>query len=293
MQTMVPEDKKEHSRRLGSTAWCFMSAGIYLVNQIQQEGDKNNVELAFVWNRTRNKMEETVEPHLQLQNLAEFEERKADLIVEVAHPSITKTFGEHFLSAANLLVGSPTALADEDTERRLRGRAKLSGYTLYIPSGALWGGEEIMRMADRGTLSGLKITMTKHPNSFKLDGRLAEVDLSAIREHTVLYEGPIRQLCPMAPNNVNTMAAAALAAHTLGFDKVIGVLVADPSVPDWHLVDIEVTGATNEATGQVFSVTTRRCNPAAPGAVTGVATFASFWSSILVCKGHGGRVFFC
>lgn len=75
---------------------------------------------------------------------------------------------------------------------------------------------------------GLKITMTKHPNSFKLDGRLAEEDLSAIREHTVLYEGPIRQLCPMAPNNVNTMAAAALAAHTLGFDKVIGVLVADP-----------------------------------------------------------------
>ncbi|XP_040267972.1 putative L-aspartate dehydrogenase isoform X1 [Bufo bufo] len=267
--------------------------GAYLVNQIQSEGDKYNVELAFVWNRTMTKMEPNVAPPLQLQNLEEFEKREVDLIVEVAHPSITRTYGERFLCAAHLLVGSPTALADEETERRLRRRAKLSGYTLYIPSGALWGGEDIMKMAARETLRGLKITMTKHPKSFKLEGKLAEADLSTIRERTVLYEGPTRSLCEMAPNNVNTMAAASLAAHNLGFDKVIGVLVADPSIPDWHLVDIEVTGETNGTTGQVFSVTTRRRNPAAPGAVTGTATFGSFWSSILVCKGHGGQVFLC
>ncbi|CAJ0949776.1 unnamed protein product [Ranitomeya imitator] len=133
---------------------------------------------------------------------------------------------------------------------------------------------------------GLKITMTKHPQSFKLEGKLSEKDLSAIQDRTILYEGPIRQLCPMAPNNVNTMAAASLAAHTLGFDEVIGVLVADPSIPDWHIVDIEVTGATNETTGQVFTVRTSRRNPAAPGAVTGAATFVSFWSSILVMSKH-------
>ena len=40
--------------------------------------------------------------------------------------------------------------------------------------------------------------------------------------------GPVRKLCPQAPNNVNTMAAAALAAHNLGFDKVQGSIVADP-----------------------------------------------------------------
>ncbi|KAM4013190.1 aspartate dehydrogenase domain-containing protein isoform 2-T2 [Anomaloglossus baeobatrachus] len=267
--------------------------GNYLVKQIQQEGEKCNMEIAFVWNRTMQKMKESVEPHLQLHNLDQFEERAADLIVEVAHPNITKRYGERFLSAANLLIGSPTALADEDTERRLRERAKMSGYTLYIPSGALWGGEDIMKMADRGALTGLKITMTKHPKSFKLEGKLSEKDLSTMQDRTVLYEGPIRQLCPMAPNNVNTMAAASLAAHTLGFDKVIGVLVADPSLPDWHLVDIEVTGRKNETTGEVFTVKTSRRNPASAGAVTGAATFESFWSSILVCKGHGGRLFVC
>ena len=43
-----------------------------------------------------------------------------------------------------------------------------------------------------------------------------------------LYEGPVRPLCSLAPNNVNTMAAAAMAAHNLGLDRVVGRLVADP-----------------------------------------------------------------
>ena len=39
-----------------------------------------------------------------------------------------------------------------------------------------------------------------------------------------LYRGPVRDLCPLAPNNVNTMAAGAVAASNLGFDKTIGRL---------------------------------------------------------------------
>lgn len=36
----------------------------------------------------------------------------------------------------------------------------------------------------------------------------------------LIFVGDVRTLCPLAPNNVNTMACAALAAHNLGFDKV-------------------------------------------------------------------------
>ena len=43
-----------------------------------------------------------------------------------------------------------------------------------------------------------------------------------------IITGPVRGLCPLAPNNVNTMAAAALAAQNLGFDGVRGCLVSDP-----------------------------------------------------------------
>ena len=38
----------------------------------------------------------------------------------------------------------------------------------------------------------------------------------------------MRDLCPLAPNNVNTMAVAAIAGHNLGFGGVQGCLVADP-----------------------------------------------------------------
>ena len=47
-------------------------------------------------------------------------------------------------------------------------------------------------------------------------------------ESSFTFTGPVRNLCPLAPNNVNTMAAAAIAAHNLGFDEVQGCIVAQP-----------------------------------------------------------------
>ena len=70
--------------------------------------------------------------------------------------------------------------------------------------------------------------MKKHPSAFKLTGHLAELVKTVEGEPLTLYCGPVRDLCPLAPNNVNTMACAAIAAHSLGFDGVIGCLVADP-----------------------------------------------------------------
>ncbi|XP_053870980.1 aspartate dehydrogenase domain-containing protein isoform X2 [Malaclemys terrapin pileata] len=137
---------------------------------------------------------------------------------------------------------------------------------------------------------GLKVTMIKHPDSFRLEGALRE-QLRAGR--AVLYEGPVRGLCPLAPNNVNTMAAACMAAPSLGFDGVQGCLIADPGLPDWHVVEVEVTGPSGERRDQAFTVTTSRRNPASPGAVTGAATFPSFWSSLLACQGHRGHVVLC
>ncbi|XP_053308235.1 aspartate dehydrogenase domain-containing protein [Spea bombifrons] len=281
----------ERKRRIGIVG--FGRIGRYLVQRIEEEGYKHDLELAFVWNRSAEGLQGRVPGHLQLLDLLDFDECKADLIIEVADPCITRDFGERFLRAADFLVGSPTALADQTTESKLREMAGRSGHTLYVPSGAFWGGEDIQRMAERGTLQGLKITMAKHPKSFRLVGELVEKNNQVVNERTILFEGPVRSLCALAPNNVNTMAAACVAAHTLGFDNVVGVLVADPSIPDWHHVEIEVTGPTNEKSGQTFAVKTSRWNPAEPSSVTGSATFLSFWSSLLVCKGHGGRVYLC
>jgi aspartate dehydrogenase len=75
------------------------------------------------------------------------------VIVEVAHPDITRQFGAKFLAVADFMIGSPTALADVELETALAEAATKNG--LYIPSGALWGGEDIRKMSERGTLKGL------------------------------------------------------------------------------------------------------------------------------------------
>jgi aspartate dehydrogenase len=86
-------------------------------------------------------------------------------------------------------------------------------------------------------------------------------------------------------------AAAAVAGHTLGFDGAVGVLVADASLAA-HVVTVEVTGKP-QPDGSVFRVVTERLNPAAPGAVTGTATFASFFSSLFAAGGKGPGLHLC
>ncbi|KAK2498458.1 hypothetical protein MC885_010582 [Smutsia gigantea] len=204
--------------------------------------------------------------------------RHPDLVVEVAHPKIIHESGAQILRHADLLVGSPSALADQATERQLQEASRCWGHAVFVARGALWGPEDITRLDAAGGLQSLRVTMATHPNGFRLEGPLAAVH--STRPRTVLYEGPVRGLCPFAPRNANTMAAAALAAPSLGFDHVIGVLVADLSLTDMHVVDVELTGPPGP-TGRSFAVHTHRENPAEPGAVTGSATITTFWRSLL------------
>ncbi|XP_061422476.1 aspartate dehydrogenase domain-containing protein isoform X1 [Lethenteron reissneri] len=135
-------------RRVGIVGYGHL--GEYLVRELQREGGTYGLELAFVWNRSAERMQGNVEPDQQLRDLEQFAERRADLIVEVSHPNISRDFGERFLQHADYLVGSPTALADAATERRLREASATHGRTLYVPTGAFWGGDDIQKMADRG-----------------------------------------------------------------------------------------------------------------------------------------------
>lgn len=130
-------------------------------------------------------------------------------------------------------------------------------------------------MADRGTLKGLRVSMTFAPKALRVSGEVASRLATADGKETLLYEGSVRVLCPMAPNNTNTMAAAAMAGHTVGFDGTVAKLIAAPPGCDAHKVIVEVEGPDG------FSVDTTRINPAKPGAVTGKATFVAFLSSVL------------
>jgi len=270
----------------------YGSLGQHLAQQVLQD---RTFELAFVWNRTITKVKEdkSVPAHCVLENLDNFSLYKVDIIVEVAHPDITKIYGPQFLKFCNYFVGSPTTFADAEVEKSIREAASKSAFGVYIPVGALWGSVDIERMAQRGTLLGLKVTMKKHPESLKLVGVLAEkLKEVATREgEQILYEGPVRPLCELAPNNVNTMACAALAGFNLGFDKTQAALVSDKSLKG-HVVVVEVTGPDKGDLGK-FSVNTVRYNPAPPGAVTGQQTYASFFTSLCGVGGRGPGFHFC
>eukprot|EP00054_Salpingoeca_dolichothecata_P018439 m.113306 g.113306 ORF g.113306 m.113306 type:complete len:286 (+) comp22872_c0_seq2:103-960(+) len=278
--------RKLDKRRIGIVGYGKL--GQFLAQQVQTNP---GLELAFVWNRTLEACS-SLPPDVVISDLRKCAESNPSLIIEVAHPDITRQHGEFFLSIADYMVGSPTIFADADVEAKMRKAAKESNHGLYLPSGAFWGAEDVQKMADRGTLKGLKVTMKKHPSSFKVLGELVAKTEAAKSnpDATVLYDGPVRNLCPLAPNNVNTMAVASMAAHNLGFDKVQGCLVADNSL-EAHIVEIDVTGPGEPS--NEFSVKTVRHNPAKVGAVTGNATFASFLSSMLRARGLGNGVHFC
>lgn len=286
--TPPPPPMSTNPRRIGIVG--FGKIGQYVYEQICESGAESGLAIAFVWNRTNDKLA-SVPAHLVLDDLNDFQSMGADLIIEVAHLSITIEFGHRFLEQSDFMIGSPTALADANLEGKLRLAANLHKHCVYVPSGAFWGADDIAKMADQGSLQGLRVTMSKHPSSFKLNGSLEEKNKLVGDEPTTLYEGPVRQLCPFAPANVNTMACACIAAHNLGFDRVIGRLIADKSLTS-HIVDIELTGPTNEQ-GDSFTVRTVRDNPAAVGAVTGSATFASFYQSLRRANGKPAGVHLC
>ncbi|XP_060075993.1 aspartate dehydrogenase domain-containing protein-like isoform X2 [Ylistrum balloti] len=162
----------------------YGNVGQYLVQQIEEHA---SLELAFVWNRTVSALDDLQNREAVLENLSDFASRKADLIVEVAHPNITKQWGARFLATADYMIGSPTALSDATLETELRNASSCHG--LYIPTGAFWGGDDIKKMADRGTLQALKVTMKKHPSSFKLNGDLKITNEQVLDNAVVLYQG--------------------------------------------------------------------------------------------------------
>ena len=168
--------------------------------------------MAFVWNRNPDAIGEMISPDLRLGSLEGFRDYSPDLIVEVAHPAITQTWGTQFLEYGDYMAGSPTAFATLETETAMREAAAIpNGHGLYIPRGALPGLDEVLRMVANKKLGAARISMKKHPSSLKYHGAL-ETPLDEVSSETVVYDGPLRELCTLAPNNVNTMAVLAMAS---------------------------------------------------------------------------------
>ena len=73
--------------------------------------ENENLEVAFVcdlfnWDAVNN--DESLPDEVKAKNLDDFEKYNADLIVEAAHPDVSKNFGVRFLKSADYMIASTT-----------------------------------------------------------------------------------------------------------------------------------------------------------------------------------------
>jgi aspartate dehydrogenase len=77
------------------------------------------------------------------------------------------------------------------------------------------------------------------------------MDLDAVTEPTVVYEGPVREACRLFPANVNVSAALSMAG--IGPNKTAILIYADPTVTR-NTHEIQVEGEFGKLTIKIENV---------------------------------------
>ena len=233
----------------------------------------NGMEVVFVHDQVADAVK-GVSGDLVLGDLSTFGERGADLVVEMAHPSVTQAWGAKILEQTNYMMISVTALADRGLEQTLEGASKKNGTRCYIPHGGAVGLDALYE--NRDVWEAVTVTMKKPPKNVDCTG--AGVDADSITEERVLYEGPVRGACPMFPRNVNTMASIAYAG--IGFDRTHAVLIVSPA---WNTATVAV-----EARAPGLDLDLSRVEGIT--GVTGASTPASIYNSVQTIASTGAGI---
>lgn len=172
-------------------------------------------------------------PVVELDRLVEM----VDLVIEAAPASAMDSIALATLSAGkDLMALSGGALLERDDLFRL---AEKNGATIYVPSGAIVGLDGVAG-ACLGRIDSLTMTTRKPPEGLKgAPGiEISGVDLDAVSEPTVVYEGPALEACRLFPANVNVSAALSMAG--LGPNMTRIRIYADPTVDkNTHQIVVE------------------------------------------------------
>lgn len=169
----------------------------------------------------------------------EFLALKPDYIVEGAGHGAVRAHVEPLLRAGlEVAVTSIGALIDDALRARLLEAANDGGGKLILPSAGIGGLDMLAGMAEGG-IERATVTVRKPPEAWLGTPGETLVDLMALTEPAILFDGSVREGAPHYPGNVNISAAAAFAGA--GLDKTRLVIVADPTVTN-HVIDLEAEG---------------------------------------------------
>lgn len=260
--------------RIGIIGFGYI--GSYVYNRIMTHPEYG-LEVAFVYEKEKEKLK-NIPSSLILDDLHEFPQRNADLVVEMAHPSVSREYGVEILQSVDYMPLSLTALADESLFSEMKNTAEKNGTCLFVPHGAAVGIESLHEC--RESWREVKVVMRKNPRNLDFSNA-PKWKSEEIKSEAILYEGPTRGICSIFPRNVNAHAAVALAG--IGFDETQSILVADPSL-DVSVIEIE-------ARGEGVEMKIQRSNKLK--GVSGVFTLAATFGAVLRARSKTASLQVC
>lgn len=228
-------------------------------------GEIPNMELSAVAARDQEKLKRNLADFrkppmiLPLDRLAE----QADIVVECAPKAVfAKIATAAINNGCTFIPLSVGALLDN---MELIDRARETGATIYVPTGALLGLDAVKAVAE-GDVVSITLTTRKPPKGL-LDAPYLDdnnIDVENLSEAKRVFSGSAKAAAKAFPANVNVAAALALAG--IGADRTTVEVWADPAVNrNMHTIKVEADASNftmsienvpseNPATGKITAL---------------------------------------
>lgn len=162
-----------------------------------------------------------------------------DLVVEAASVSAVSTYAQKVLSSnKDLVIMSVGALADPEFCSQLRESAREHRKKIYIPSGAIFGLDNL-KVGRISTIRKLLLRTVKSPASLGMEAK----------ERRLIFSGKANECIKAFPRNVNVSVAMSLAA---GRDTDVELWV-DPAV-DRNVHEMVIEGDFGDTCIRVTNV---------------------------------------
>jgi aspartate dehydrogenase len=162
--------------------------------------------------------------------------KESDLVVEAASASMSGELARKALRAKrDVMVMSGGGLIDSDVFEL----ANCMRRHIYLPSGAICGLDGV-KSALVGKVSRVTLTSRKPPQGFQGAPYVVEnrIDLSSIKEETVLFQGSAREAIKGFPQNINV--AVALSFAGIGPEETQVRIICSPHfTTNSHEVEVE------------------------------------------------------